>query len=155
MSPPRTLYDTLKLEPHCCAAMIGSQRRKQLFALHPDRTKLEKKFTPQVLADIRALIDGAYEILSDESSRQRYDQLLRTGIYTKPHGGMQTNFEELKQFIEQMPLQRENTARRRHAPASNYHTDSSSEEQDDDPKEKPPSFASNLRGMYSRWGTCL
>jgi curved DNA-binding protein CbpA len=97
------LYDTFKTETDASLEVISKQRRRLLLLLHPDKNKC-KSLSAATKDDMRALIDNAYDILRDDPTRRRYDELLKTRRYA-PHGALDnTDFAELRREIMSMPL---------------------------------------------------
>lgn len=73
-----SLYDTLGVPPDASQEEIKAAFRRQAKTAHPDANPPEKKDEAE---EKFGALTKAYEVLSDEKSRQRYD---RTGATEKP-----------------------------------------------------------------------
>lgn len=74
-SPTPCYYKTLGVPKDATLATIRKARRKLLLLWHPDRVREESEKTQR--AEPFHQIQQAYEVLSDENRRQRYDEKIR------------------------------------------------------------------------------
>jgi DnaJ-class molecular chaperone len=101
MQDIETLYQVLRVSADCDTTMFDKMRRRCLFAVHPDRSKIKNK---DKLEASRLLIEFAYEILKDVTLRRKYDVLMRLDYHSNKLtvvGTKKDNLETLKSRIEE------------------------------------------------------
>lgn len=84
------LYDLLDLQPDATPAQIKSAWKKKALKSHPDKNPDD----PNAEAKFKEFAK-AYEVLSNEDTRQRYDQLGEAGLEAGGAGGGGMNPEDL------------------------------------------------------------
>ena len=78
MATKRDYYDILGIGKDASADELKKAFRKSAIEHHPDRGGDEAKFKE---------VNEAYEVLKDDSKRQRYDQFGHAGVGGQPNGG--------------------------------------------------------------------
>ena len=74
---PPDPYKTLGVPKDATLATIRSAHRKLVLACHPDKVKVSEESEKKIKAEQFHQVQQAYEILNDDSSRQKYDERVK------------------------------------------------------------------------------